>query len=382
MSHSPLGASGAHRWMKCPGSVGLGYGVDDPESDHAALGTAAHHIGAECLKKGVDAWTFMDAPLDIPCDKEMADAVQVYLDTIRRWHPDRHQGNSLIERSFYCPDIHKYFYGTADFVYVGEREVHVWDYKYGAGIVVEVKENPQCMYYACGVLSDLALWDSRVDTVVLHIVQPRGFHYDGPVRDWSISVDDLHDWLWGTLVPAMDRALVSRDTVSGEHCRFCPSRLMACPQLAKDMDELEKLMKEFEGKGAADLSNDQVARYLDLFDTAKITAKAAEQVAFTRLSAGHEIPGRKLAAKRPNREWKKGAEKHIVKKFGKNAYTEPALKSPAQIDAMPEGKALTTRYAFKPDTGLTVVKGEDARQEVSPSTKSMFQKATNTRKGK
>jgi len=365
--------------MVCPGSIGLGYGADDPESDHAALGTAAHELATRCLNKRYDAWMEIGPKVD----KNMADAVQMYLDEIGKWHPERDQGNSFIERSFHCSSIHKYFFGTADFVYVNEVEgiLHVWDYKHGAGIVVEVEDNPQCMYYACGVLEELMLWEV-IDTVVLHICQPRGFHYRGPHRVWSVETGDLLEWLEDKLIPAMDRALWSDETISGEHCRFCPARFKACPQILADMRELEKLMKEFKGREAAELSNDQVARFLDLFDLAKIVSKAAEQTAFTRLNAGHDIPGRKLASRRANREWKEGAEKELVEKFGKNAYTDPVLKSPAQIDDLPEGSQLTAKLAFKPDTGLTVAKAGDARAEVSPSTKSMFEKSTAKRKGK
>lgn len=366
-AHSPLGASGASRWMKCPGSVALGHGVVDAESDHAALGTAAHALAAACLDQESDAWEFVGShyhagvsypphwakaelpPGSIQTDKDMADAVQVYLNAVRVEHPDRNQGNFWVERRFHCPTIHKYFYGTADTVFLDApgRVLHVWDYKHGAGIIVEVENNAQTMYYAAGALEDLGLW-GKVDKVVLHIVQPRGFHFDGPIREWSLSTSDLVEWLEDVLVPAMDRALVSRDTKSGEHCRFCPARGRACPQLLADMDELETLMKEFEGRSAAQLTNEQVGRFLDLFDLAKIVHKAAEETAFARLQNGQRIPNRKLGSKRANRVWRDGVEKEIIDILGKDAYTKPTLKSPAQIDELPLGKKVTARFAYKP----------------------------------
>jgi hypothetical protein len=39
---------------------------------------------------------------------------------------------------------------------------------------------------------------------------------------------------------------------------------------------------------------------------------------------------------------------------------------------MPEGAALVARYAYKPDAGLTVARGDDTRPTVSKDTKSMF----------
>lgn len=385
-THSPLGASSASRWLKCPGSVPLSVGIDDEDDDiFSKPGTAAHDLAANCLTKRAEAWTMIGATLlgtGIKVDKEMADAVQVYLDAIREQHPDRDQGNSWVEWRFHCPNIHEKFFGTADFVYFapasGEVDrdpigvLHVWDFKYGAGIVVEVEKNVQCMYYAAGALEDLELW-MQVDEIVLHIAQPRAFHGDGPIREWRISTDDLLTWLEDELIPAMDRAGTATETTSGEHCRFCPVRRYACPQLLKDATEAEDFMKTIEQKGGAEkLTNEEVARFLDLLDVMKIAGKAAAETAVARLQNGQEIAGRKLVKSKANREWKDDAEPAITEKFGKQAYTEPALKSPAQIDKLPEGTSMTARYAFKPDTGYTLAKGADTRAAVSKSVKTLF----------
>lgn len=371
--------------MLCPGSVGLGEGVRDDESDHAHLGTSAHALAADCLNFDHDAWTQVGNPCGegLWVDKDMADAVQVYLDAVRKLHPDRNQGNTFIERAFHCPSIHELFYGTTDLAYLDaeKRVLHVWDYKHGAGVVVEVKDNPQLMYYGVGALEELGVGDVNVADVVFHIAQPRGFHFDGPVREWSMRASALYDWAFDVLVPAMDRAMVSRDTASGEHCRFCPVRSRACPQLLADADELETLMALTKGT-ADELSNEQVARFLDLMESVKIAGSAANKTAFSRMQAGHAIRGRKLVKARANRVWKDGAEDAIKAKFGKDAYSTAELLSPAQLEKLPEGESFCARWAFKPDAGLTVGKGDDARPGVSKDTKSLFQAATKQRKGK
>lgn len=358
----------------------LSRGVEDDEDDtFSAPGQVAHSLGELCLNTGQDAWEYVGKPLPhdrgmIEVDTEMANAVQVYLDTLRRLHPDRHQGNTWIERRFHCPTIHKFFYGTSDFIHYDKagRTLHVYDYKHGAGIIVEVPWNAQTMYYACGALEDLDLWGS-VDTVVLHIVQPRGFHYMGPHRDWPISTMDLAVWCDETLIPAMNRAEVSRETASGEHCRFCPVRGSACPQIMADIDALEAMMELLNKKGGADkLSNEQLARIRNLTAVAKIADKAAERTMYARMNGGEKIPGWKMVKARSNREFKPGAEAAARKTFGDDAYTEPKLKSPAQIDELPQGEAFTARWAFKPDAGMTVVPDGDARPVVDGTVKSMF----------
>ena len=382
--HSPLGASGSYRWLPppygggCEASPTLSSGVDDPESEYAALGTAAHTLAAQCLENDADAWVLLGVPRhnEIAPDKDMADAVQVYLDAVRRAHPGRGQGNTWIERRFHCPSVHSLFFGTADLVHLENDTLHVWDYKHGAGIVVEVQQNPQLMYYAVGALTDLNLW-AKVLKVVLHIAQPRGWHSSGPIRDWSISTHDLWKWTHDTLVPAMNRVEAgSSITRSGEHCRFCPARYRACPQLAKDANELEALMKTMNDSGGAPhLTNEQVGRLLTLGETLKIAAKAARETGFARAEKGGIIPGWKLAQARSNREWKESAEVAARDKFSDRAFTLPELKSPAGIDELPLGKEFTSEYAFKPNAGLQLVPASDTRQEAGPAVKSMFKPA-------
>lgn len=383
VDHSPLGGSGAPRWIPCPGSVNLSRGIEDPDSEWAAEGTAAHSLAELCLTQNKEPWTFIDAcapQSDVLVTQNMTDAVQAYLDAIHDRWPDRHQGNTWIERSFYCPSLHKYFWGKSDFVYldIEGRHLHVWDYKHGAGIVVDVKENAQLMYYAVGILEDLGLW-AEVEQVTMYICQPRGFHMDGVVRQWSASVDYLDEWQAETLIPAMDRAMVSTETHAGEHCRFCPARSHACPAILEAKDRIKELIEIMDKeKGAAALTNEQVGEFLDLREILKIAGKAAEQTAYARLNSGAEIPSQeygewRLGAKRSNREFKKGAEVAAVKLFGKDrAFTKPELKSPAQIDELAGGVEFTRKWAFKPDTGLTVKKGTDQSRKVSKDTKSLF----------
>jgi hypothetical protein len=383
-AHSPVGASAIKRVLACPASVSLAYGIEDEESDHAALGTAVHSVIEEAFRRNIDAWQLVGSKTceDYPINKTMANSAQVMLDAVRKAHLNRNQGNFWVERRFHCPTIHPLFYGTSDVVFLeitadGRWIIHIWDYKNGAGVVVEVEENPQLMYYACGALEDLGLWD-KVETVVLHVVQPNGFHYDGPVRSWSTTPDHLTTWLEDVLVPGIAYATdqsndgLPRLATSGEHCRFCPARTHACPQLMSDVDELEALMAEIEKKGADALTGEQLARFLHLKETAKIVFKAAESTAFKRIQGGARIDGWKLAKAKANRDWKEGADDAALAEFGPKAMTEPKAKSPAQIDDLPGGTTFTARWAYKPDTGLTLVKGSDTRPEVSTDTKALF----------
>ena len=403
--HSPLGGSGAARWMKCPGSVRLSYGVEDEESEYAVRGITAHSLGETCLREGDDAWEWVGQAFDpktsYAVDAAMADGVQVYLNAVRSIHPHfilaPEQGgwiNAWIEFEFHCPTIHEYFWGKADFVYLDQHTLHVWDFKNGF-MDVEVIENEQCMYYGVGVLEKMKLW-ADVDQVVLHICQPNGFNSDGPVREWTIGTGELFDWKEDVLIPAMDRALTSRDTASGEHCRWCPARARACPQILADLEELERFvvrMARTNGleelmpnlklnvkETAPALTDQECGRFKDLGDVFKIASKAVDDVVFGRMMAGHDIPNRKMVKARSNRVWKDEAEKELEKKFGGDAYTEPELKSPSAVEKMIGGKQMTARHAFKPDKGLTVARSDDKRMAVDRDPAKGFKDVT--KKGK
>lgn len=390
------------------------HGEADGDSEYSSLGTAAHALGANCLLTNSDAWEFTgwrvsldgDVTKDeenlLPdahvVDKDMADAVQVYLDAVREAHPERDQSNFFVERRFHCPEVHELFYGTADAVYLGAHHLHVWDYKHGVGITVEVENNPQLMYYAVGALTDLGLWD-RVEGVVLHVAQPRGFHWAGPVREHVVSVEELQWWRDEVLVPAMDLAWDTLERVrsgeltiealleqgylhSGEHCRFCPTRFGRCPRHDADMEEMEGLMEKIEAAGGAPhATREDLGRFLTLFEIAKIRHKAWREVAHEKAEAGGKIPGWKLVAGKVNRVWKdkvKLGRKTVAidaaarDKFGAEAFEPEKLKSPAQLEKLPGGNDFSAEYAYKPPAGTQLVPEGDSRLPTGPGKKSMF----------
>ncbi len=145
---------------------------------------------------------------------------------------------------------------------------------------------------------------------------------------------------------------------------------------------MTKMLDLNEKDAAKELTNDQVARYLDLIDVLKIASKAANHTAFVRAEAGHKIPGRKLVKARSTREWREGADAEIKKALGAKAMSKPKMLSPAKVEKMTGGEKLCARHAFKPDKGRTLVRADDSRMAVTEDTKSMFSKETNKRKGK
>jgi len=359
-AHSPLGASGAERWMNCAGSVALLKELKLPESDepeYRSLGTAAHDLGHHCLVNNIEAWERIgEKHGQHVADIEMTGAVQVYLDECRRIVEENPGGQVYNEFGIDAPDFHKSFYSTLDRGYVLTTKMWIRDYKHGEGIAVDVEFNSQLMYYAYGLLRH----HPEVETVNIGIVQPRGFHPDGVVRVWETSADAIRQWAEGTLRPAMERTELDNDLNAGPWCRFCPAKLV-CPL----MTSLFGAAMTCDPKQVVHLNDESLGRSYQYTAAVKSYLKAMEDETFRRLNSGGLVPGVKLVQKKANRVWKTEAPAIAVAKFGPDAMTVPEMKSPAELEKIGSAaKAFAHEYAYTPVTGLTVALDADKRSAV------------------
>jgi hypothetical protein len=356
-AHSPLGASGAERWMNCPGSVALLKRMDLPETDepeYRSRGTSAHSVGYECLTQGKDAWEFAGTEHGKhEADMEIMTAVQLYVDECRQIVNSNPGAEVFYEFNIANPEFHPDFFGTLDFGAVEGTTMYIRDYKHGAGIAVDCEWNPQIMYYAWGLLHRFP----SVETVDLAIVQPRAFHPQGPIRRWSISAGALHRWALDELRPAMARTATDDTFDAGPWCRFCPAKLV-CPLMVSLFGAACKA----DPKLVVKLDTQSLGRSYQYTAAVKSYLKALEEETLRRLMAGEEVPGTKLVNKKANRIFKEGASYAIDDKLGEDAWTQPELKSPAELEKLgPDVKKLVAEWAYTPVTGLTVALASDKR---------------------
>lgn len=380
-AHSPLGASSAERWMNCPGSVALIKHLDLPQSDepdYRQEGTAAHAALEECMRNDMDAWEVMGQEFNgVKIDADMANAIQVFIDTVREQQTKGTQ--TFIEFGIDAPDFHPQFYGTLDCGVLDNPNatLYINDYKHGEGIMVDVEENPQIMYYAYGLLRHNPL----VERVVLRIIQPRGFHHDGPVRMWETTAHHINEWAETVLRPAMLATELDNDLDAGPWCRFCPAKLV-CP-----------LMKGLFGAAMTADPREVVTFSDELLDksypyTAAIKhyLRAMEEQAMIRLQGGSTFTNFKLVNKKANRVFKAGAvslqlgegeamreypgvAEMFAAQFGDKAFAPAELRSPAEMEKIsPLAKKLVHEFGYTPQTGLTVALTDDNRVAVKVQT--------------
>ncbi len=374
-AHSRVGASSAHRWFVCAGSVRMGAGRTGGDTPEAQEGTAAHMLGSDCLRLDVDAWEFIGNSINVEredggphdvfvVDQDMAEGVQVYLDAVRF---DQKEGDLIfVERQFTLSDIDDDAFGTVDCGLVQPSVLRVYDLKYGEGIIVEVEDNEQAKYYAVGLVEWLVKNGyTPPREVELIIVQPRIDHPDGFVRRWVISLDALAEWAHSTLKKKIaDTRAESPRLVVGEHCRFCPGKPV-CPAIREVFDGLA------DGHPVAvkELDNWELAERMERIPAARKFIGYLEDETFSRRCKGRDVPGWKIVQKKANRVWKVGAEASVIEVIGKDAAYTRKFRSPAQVEKLGKvGKGLAKEHAYKPETGLTLAPESDRREAVTPRT--------------
>lgn len=217
--HAVLSASSSHSWLNCLPSARLELEFEDTSGEAAKEGTAAHALCEHKLKKALKQRS--KRPVSDYDSDEMEECTDSYVDFVMEQVTKAKEKCRdpivLIEQrldfSCYVPDG----FGTGDCIIVSDESLHIVDFKYGMGVLVEAEENPQMKLYALGALNLFdALYDIR--KVSMTIFQPRREN----VSTWTVSVTDLKAWAEGELKEKADKAFNGEgEYIPGEWCTFC-----------------------------------------------------------------------------------------------------------------------------------------------------------------
>lgn len=217
--HAVLSASGSHRWLNCTPSARLELEFENTGSEAAREGTAAHALCEHKLKRALHMRS--RRPISDYDSDEMEECTNTYVDFVMEQYEAAKQVCEdpviLIEQrldfSCYVPDG----FGTGDCLIIFDNRLHIIDFKYGMGVLVEAEGNPQMKLYALGALAVYdALYDIR--EVSMTIFQPRREN----VSTWTIPVEDLKAWAENELKPRAKMAYDGEgEYLPGEWCTFC-----------------------------------------------------------------------------------------------------------------------------------------------------------------
>lgn len=320
-NHALLSASSSHRWLNCPPSARLCEGYDDKSSNFAAEGSDAHSLCEYKLRKalGMEA---KDPTEDLTWyDAEMEEAADGYAAFVMELVAEAKKTCSdpvvLIEQRL---DYSKYVqsgFGTGDCVLISDGTLHIVDFKYGRGVLVEAEDNPQMKLYALGALEIFdCLYD--IETVSMTIYQPRRAN----VSTFTLTRQELLDWAETVLVPTAELAFAGQGEYHcGEWCLFCKAKA-DCRERARANMELAR----YDFRQPPLLTDEEVEEILGKLDSLMDWASDIKDYALQAAISGKHWSGYKLVEGRANRRYTdENAVVAAVKAAGYDPYDEPKL---------------------------------------------------------
>ena len=342
------------RTMNCPG-----WGqfckehniAPSPPSRYALEGTAAHYVAERCLTRDlpvssmrgkavhVDAGNGEIARFDVT--DEMVEAVEVYLSEINRIRKEVVGGSFHVEQVLDLTHLVPGMFGTGDHVAIEPLgRGHVHDLKYGAGVLVEVEDNPQLMIYALGAIGPGN--PHMMGEIEVHIVQPRIPHSSGPVRSVVYSVDELLQWGETVLIPKAKAAqMPGAPLVPGLWCKWCDAEVR-CPELRRQtvssmFPESTEIPTVIEPPAVETIAPERFDRVLEFAEVMEDWIKAVKKEAYQRLCNGTaDAPkSMKLVAGRlSNCKW--GQPIEVIYKSLAPLLPAAELYEPRQIKSVPQ----------------------------------------------
>lgn len=368
--HAVLSASSAHRWLACTPSARLSEQFPDTETPFAKEGTIAHSYCEAKLSRllGQELSEEQKELLAHEDDDEMEECTDAYVDfVVEEWNAAKAEtpdAKLFVEQELDFADYVPEGFGTSDAVIASDTVLEVIDFKYGKGVPVEGKNNPQLRLYALGAYLALgSIYDfDKVKTVVF---QPRLSNIGGE----ELTVDELLRWAEEYVKPRAQLAFKGEgEYCIGDHCRFCKAGGVCRARVEEAFD-----IVELSDQTPATIDDSEIPAILDKLDNAEkwIAAirKYAEEKAITERK---KWPGYKLVEGRTMRKIVNQIEAlNALEEAGYSSedVTNVKLKGLSELEKL-LGKAkfseVLSPYVVKPQGAPVLVKESDRRPEYNP----------------
>lgn len=331
------------RVFACPGSLTLGAQAPTSlETEAAREGTAAHELAKMVLTGAVshvDELIDRRASNGVVYTAEMADHTAQYIEHLQT------RGLPLtVEESGQFSLTHATVTGTPDCIAYDAtaNRLYIDDFKYGFRHV-EARENWQLIGYALLVCVNMSL---RPSEIILTIHQPRSYHSEGTIREWSINNDQLQHY-FQQLDAALTAAAHSTTIQTGPHCYKCPAATI-CP--ANQKAGMAALEYALESVYSDELTGGALATELDNLRRAQEIVKdrltALEELAIDRVKKGatNAPPGYILETRLGNRKWLDTVNADMFNMLTGVLIEVPKLMTPAQAERAGADKATVAAF--------------------------------------
>ncbi len=363
--HALLSPSAAHRWLACPPSARLCENITDSGSTYADEGSQAHELAEFKLRK------FLGEKVKNPrkrlsyYDQAMEDATDDYLNFCVGEYERLKQNSKplmIVEQRIRYEEYVPHGSGSADCLIIGDGEMVVCDFKYGAGIAVDAEDNPQLKLYALGCLLAFdALYD--ISTVKMCIVQPRREN----ISEYTVFKESLYQWAEEIVKPAAELAWNGEgEQRAGEHCQFCKVKAQ-CRTRANANLELAR----FDFALPALLDNSEIASILVQADEIISWAGDVKDFALAEALKGVKFDGFKVVEGRSNRKYTdETAVAEKVTGIGLDPYEKKLFGITAMTDLLGKKRfeEVLGSLVIKPQGKPVLVPETDKRQELTITT--------------
>ena len=341
------------------------------ETPESKEGTASHEIGSRLIinqstgniSNYAKDFVGKSASNGVIFTDEMFEAAAIYADDvgdIMRSTGVFAGSNFGNEHRVEAKRINDHSFGTIDqFIFNHKTgDLYLWDYKFGFEIV-EVFENWQLINYAAGILDQLGLDGLKLEHITVHfrIVQPRGHHRDGTIREWVIKAIDLRAYFNILEMNAAEALGPNAIIRSGAHCRHCSAR-HACPAaLQAGMRLYEVAAKPV----PVELSHDALGVQLSIIKRAKkqleyLESGFEEQVK-SIVRNGSNVVGWMTEQGFGREKWNKPVVEVLAmgNVFEKDLKKPDEAITPVQARKLGIDDAVIKEYSITPNTGLKIV---------------------------
>lgn len=358
-NHAILSASSSHRWLHCLPSARLELEFENTNGEAAKEGTAAHALSEHKLKRALRIRS--KRPTSEYDSDEMEECTDAYVDFIMEQVELARKSCTdpivLIEQrldfSCYVPDG----FGTGDCVIISDDRLHIVDFKYGMGVLVDAEDNPQMKLYALGALE---IYDSLYDIkeISMTIFQPRREN----VSTWTVPVEELKAWAEEELKPKAAKAYQGEgEYMPGPWCTFC----RASSRCRARADENLKLA-QMEFKMPPLLTDSEIEEVLTILpDLTKWANEITAYATDAAVNHGKEWHGFKVVEGRSVRKYKDEnavAEKAVISGY-KDIYRKSLIPMTEMQKLMGKTKfeEILGNLIYKPPGKPTLVPNSDKR---------------------
>ena len=295
--HAKYSPSSLSRVLKCSGSVFLDPEVESGDNLYASEGTAAHELWHQCWILGCEPSEFRGKMIeDIVVSADMVEGAELFLRVVQqeadRVGAGKDSSRVILEEKVLHPDD-KDRGGTPDCIVLGDEELVVIDYKYGAGRLVLAENNPQLLEYAALAVEHHKLEHEKVRLVV---VQPRRANSEGTVRRHNVTREAIsdHDEALRGVQNCVEFGNVTYEV--GNHCWKCPA-MGSCNAIHLTAVDLQRT---FDG---ADMDAERANQVLAQAEAVKEYLKYTAEWELSRLKSGGDPVNYVLKEKRSQRRY-------------------------------------------------------------------------------